>query len=193
MIKPETGKGELMPNLCVSQVSKECLWMSCRLMVKESLMIKPLTFGTSMWFLGHSCYSLVPSHSSSLILWPDVCFTIFQWIYGPQDYRFLSLGKCEHRGNGKKEASSNKFSFPRLIVVPLSIHLLVEYISRQQISSLFLFYSFIYGCKSWKCCTIIKPLSFWLLHKCHSRTDSSQSWVWWCTKGKGKVNRCIIK
>merc|ERR1712117_973051 len=30
-----------------------------------------------------------------------------------------------------------KFSFPRLIVVPLSIHLLVEYISRQQISSLF--------------------------------------------------------
>jgi len=98
-----------------------------------------------------------------------------------------------HRGNGKKEASSNKFSFPRLIVVPLSIHLLVEYISRQQISSLFLFYSFIYGCKSWKCCTIIKPLSFWLLHKCHSRTDSSQSWVWWCTKGKGKVNRCIIK
>ena len=95
-----------------------------------------------------------------------------------------------HRGNGKKEASSNKFSFPRLIVVPLSIHLLVEYISRQQISSLFLFYSFIYGCKSWKCCTIIKPLSFWLLHKCHSRTDSSQSWVWWCTKGKGKVNRC---
>merc|ERR1712099_96775 len=57
-----------------------------------------------------------------------------------------------------------KFSFPRLIVVPLSIHLLVEYISRQQISSLFLFYSFIYGCKSWKCCTIIKPLSFWLLH-----------------------------
>ena len=95
-----------------------------------------------------------------------------------------------HRGNDKKEASSNKFSFPRLIVVPLSIHLLVEYISRQQISSLFLFYSFIYGCKSWKCCTIIKPLSFWLLHKCHSRTDSSQSWVWWCTKGKGKVNRC---
>merc|ERR1711944_252138 len=35
-----------------------------------------------------------------------------------------------------------KFSFPRLIVVPLSIHLLVEYISRQQISTLFLFYSF---------------------------------------------------
>ena len=24
----------------------------------------------------------------------------------------------------------------------------------------------------------------------NSRTDSSQSWVWWCTKGKGKVNRC---
>merc|ERR1711944_206389 len=34
-----------------------------------------------------------------------------------------------------------KFSFPRLIVVPLSIHLLVEYISRQQISSNFLFSS----------------------------------------------------
>merc|ERR1712129_424862 len=30
-----------------------------------------------------------------------------------------------------------KFSFPRLIVVPLSIHLLVEYISRQRSSNLF--------------------------------------------------------
>ena len=138
-------------------------------------------------------------YSSSNSLWRNMSSTDSPW--GTNEWmsvclsvtKELSLGKCEHRGNGKKEASSNKFSFPRLIVVPLSIHLLVEYISRQQISSLFLFYSFIYGCKSWKCCTIIKPLSFWLLHKCHSRTDSSQSWVWWCTKGKGKVNRCIIK
>ena len=37
-----------------------------------------------------------------------------------------------------------------------------------------------------------EPSISWLAPH-ESRTDSSQSWVWWCTKGKGKVNRCIIK
>ena len=64
----------------------------------------------------------------------------FCWrVFHPTSGIVKSLGKCEHRGNGKTKESSNKFSFPRLIVVPLSIHLLVEYISRQQISSLFSF------------------------------------------------------
>merc|ERR1712024_141133 len=89
-------------------------------------------------------------------------------IYGCKSWKCCTIIKplsfwLLHNGIQEQIAASHEFDGVRKEKERLTAATFHN-ISRQQISSLFLFYSFIYGCKSWKCCTIIKPLSFWLLH-----------------------------